>query len=80
MAYIKRQKYTIIDNNEMKKELLARMQENGVPSAKARQLIYYPIPMSLIRWAKWLDPDDCETYLEPYNKEENDEENDYMGF
>ena len=76
MAYIKRGKYTVTSDNELKKELLERLSEKEIPSAKARQLVYYPAPMSLIRWARWLDPEECEIYLEPYNEEDNDN----MGF
>lgn len=70
MAYIKREKYTIINDNDIKKELLETMLEKGVPSIKARQLVYYPVPMSLIRWSKWLDPEDCEKYLEPVDSDD----------
>ena len=75
MGYVKREKYTIINDNDLKKELLERLVEKGIPSIKARQLVYYPVPMSLIRWAKWLDPEECELYLEPYETESED-----MGF
>ena len=30
---------------------------------KARQLVYYPTPMSLIRWGKWLTPIEIDKYL-----------------
>lgn len=73
MAYIKREKYTISSDNDLKKELLEVLLEKGIPSVKARQLVYYPVPMSLIRWSKWLDPSECEMYLEPV-------ESDDMGF
>ena len=76
MAYIKREKYTIINDNDLKKELIDVLIEKGISSVKARQLVYYPTPMSLIRWAKWLDPSECEMFLEPYNKEESED----MGF
>ena len=70
MSYVKREKYTIVNDSDLKKELLQILLEKGVPSAKARQLIYYPVPMSLIRWARWLDPDECEKYLESYDSED----------
>ena len=76
MAYIKREKYTISSDNDLKKELLEVLLEKGIPSVKARQLVYYPVPMSLIRWSKWLDPSECEMYLEPVESDENDD----MGF
>lgn len=71
MAYIKREKYTIINDDDLKKELLDVLIEKGIPSVKARQLVYYPVPMSLIRWAKWLDPSECTMFLEPLEKEED---------
>lgn len=73
MAYIKREKYTVINDDELKKELLDVLLEKGTPSVKARQLVYYPVPMSLIRWAKWLEPSECTMFLEPYD-EENQED------
>lgn len=78
MAYIKREKYTIIDDNDLKKELLEILKQRGVASAKARQLVYYPVPMSLIRWARYLDPEDMDVYLELYI--ENGENQDDFGF
>lgn len=90
MAYIKREKYTVIDDDDVKKEMLKALEEKGISSMKARQLVLYPTPMSLIRWAKWLDPGECKMFLEPYNEEEvqneyveeeeNDESQDYFGF
>lgn len=75
MAYIKREKYTVVNDNELKKELLEVLLEKGIKSSKAKQLVYYPIPMSLIRWSNYLDPSECEMFLEPYN--ENDENQDF---
>lgn len=74
MAYIKREKYTIINDNDLKKELLDVLLEKGVPSVKAKQLVYYPVPMSLIRWAKWLEPSECDMFLEPYNEDGNQDD------
>lgn len=71
MAYVKREKYTIVNDDELKKELLDVLLEKGIPSVKARQLVYYPVPMSLIRWAKWLDPSECTMFLEPLEKDED---------
>lgn len=76
MAYIRREKYTVVSDNDLKKELLEVLLAKGIPSVKARQLVYYPVPMSLIRWSKWLDPSECEMYLEPAESEESDD----MGF
>lgn len=73
MAYMKRQKMTIIDDNDMKNELLIELNENpNISGAKARQLILFPTPMSAIRWAKWLTPAQIEKYLVPF-VEENEE-------
>ena len=70
MAYVKREKYTIIEDDELKKELLDVLMEKGISTTKARQLVYYPVPMSLIRWARYLDPSECTMFLEPYNENE----------
>ena len=70
MAYIKREKYTVVNDNDLKKELLDVLLSKGTPSVKARQLVYYPVPMSLIRWSKYLDPNECDMYLEPYESED----------
>lgn len=78
MAYIKREKYTIINDSDLKKELLDVLLEKGITSVKAKQLVYYPVPMSLIRWSRYLDPSECDMFLEPYN--ENDENQEDFGF
>ena len=70
MAYMKREKYTVVNDNDLKKELLELLLSKDIPSVKARQLVYYPIPMSLIRWSRYLDPSECEMYLEPYESED----------
>lgn len=78
MAYIKREKYTVINDSDLKKELLDVLLEKGIKSVKARQLVYYPIPMSLIRWSRYLDPSECDMFLEPYS--ENGENQEDFGF
>lgn len=78
MAYIKREKYTVINDSDLKKEFLDVLLEKGIPSVKAKQLVYYPVPMSLIRWSRYLDPSECDMFLEPYN--ENDENQEDFGF
>ena len=78
MAYIKREKYTVINDSDLKKELLEVLLEKGITSVKAKQLVYYPVPMSLIRWSRYLDPSECDMFLEPYN--ENDENQEDFGF
>lgn len=78
MAYVKREKYTVINDGELKKELLNVLLDKGIASVKARQLVYYPVPMSLIRWSRYLEPNECDMFLEPYN--ENDENQEDFGF
>lgn len=78
MSYVKREKYTVTSNGDLRKELLDVLLEKGVKSSKARQIVYYPIPMSLIRWSKYLDPSECSMFLEPYN--ENGENQEDFGF
>ena len=78
MAYIKREKYTVINDSDLKKELLDVLLEKGITSVKAKQLVYYPVPMSLIRWSRYLDPSECDMFLESYN--ENDENQEDFGF
>lgn len=78
MAYIKREKYTIINDSDLKKELLELLLEKGISNSKVKQLVYYPVPMSLIRWSKYLDPVECDMFLEPYN--ENGENQEDFGF
>ena len=72
MAYQKRFKYTIIDDNNLKQELLEILENLGtISKAKARQLVYYPVPMSLIRWSNYLTPAQAEKYLVPFEEETN---------
>lgn len=83
MAYIKREKMVV--RKDKFEDFINLMIEKGVPSMKAKQLVYYPTPMSLIRWAKWLTPEECEEYLvleSEANEIEMDENYDYddMGF
>lgn len=64
MAYEKRKLYTITDDLDLKTELLeALYDKEDVSTIKARQLVYYPTPMSLIRWGKWLTPIEIDRYL-----------------
>lgn len=81
MAYIKRGKYTVIDDDVIKSEMLDALIEKGIADNKARQLVFYPVPMSLIRWARWLNPSEIKLFLEPF-KEENttNEETEDFGF
>lgn len=72
MAYIKREKYTVVEDDDLKKELLDTLLEKGLNKSKAKQLVYYPTPMSLIRWSNYLEPSECTMFLEPYNNDEED--------
>lgn len=82
MAYIKREKYTVIDDDVVKSEMLDALIEKGIAVNKARQLVFYPVPMSLIRWSKWLEPSEFKLFLEPADKQENatNEETEDFGF
>lgn len=75
MAYIKRDKYIVINDNDVKKELLKILKEKGIQSTKAKELVFYPRPMSLIRWSNYLEPDEMDEYLELYVENEEN-----MGF
>lgn len=74
MAYIKREKYTVTDDLNLKKEMLQTLLDKDIPTVKARQLVYYPVPMSLIRWARWLEPSECSMFLVPFEEPEEVEE------
>ena len=70
MAYEKRKLYTVSDDLDTKAELLETLYEKeNVSTIKARQLVYYPTPMSLIRWGKWLTPIEMDKYLVEYDDE-----------
>lgn len=72
MAYQKRFKYTIAEDNDLKQELLELLENLGtISKSKARQLVYYPVPMSLIRWGNYLTPAQVEKYLVPFEEETN---------
>ena len=64
MAYIKRNKFAIINNDSIKEELLNELyKSDNISGSKARELVYYANPMSLIRWARYLTPAQTKTYL-----------------
>ena len=65
MAYVKREKYLPNPNTDVLEEMLSTLLENGVASKKARQLVYYPVPMSLIRWSNYLNPQQIKDFLLP---------------
>ena len=68
MAYVKREKYLPNPNTDVLEEMLSTLIENGVASKKARQLVYYPVPMSLIRWSNYLNPQQIKDFLLSENK------------
>ena len=73
MAYMKRTKYTVSDYAEVKDNMLDCILQKGiVSSTKARQLVYYPTPMTLIRWSKYLTAQECAEFLVPYEEDPED--------
>lgn len=65
MAYIKREKYTVKNDDIVKSEMLEALAEKGLPEKKIKQLVFYPTPMSLIRWSNYLEPSEMKLFLEP---------------
>lgn len=88
MAYVARTKMVVKENKY--EEFIELMVNKGVSVTKAKQLVYVPTPMSIIRWSRYLSPNECKEFLVPedyasfeeetenYNTYENvvDEEND----
>lgn len=75
MAYVKRTKYVVSANDNVKDEFINCLIEKGeVTPAKARQLAYYSPAMSLIRWGKYLTPQEAKEFLVPLDDEGNVEE------
>ena len=68
MAYIKKIKYTVKNDDNLKDQLLCILLEKGIPSNKARNLVYYPRPMSIIRWSNYLDTAEMKTFLIPFDE------------
>ena len=74
MAYIKRAKYVIKDNDAIKDELLELLvEEKGLKRTKASQLVFYGVPMSLIRWSNYLKPSEMEMYLVEFNEDADED-------
>lgn len=73
MAYVKRTKYTVKNDDNVKDELLDVLLEKGIPSNKARNLVFYPRPMSLIRWSKYLDATEIRLFLVPFDEDNTNE-------
>lgn len=64
MPYVKRVKYKVSDNDDIKEEFINCLIEKGeITPAKARQLAYYSPSMSLIRWGKYLTPQEAREFL-----------------
>lgn len=75
MPYIKRTKYVVSEDDEIKEEFINCLIEKGeVTPAKARELAYYSPAMSLIRWGKYLTPQEAREFLVQFDNEENTEE------
>ena len=75
MPYVKRTKYKVSDNDDIKEEFINCLIEKGeVTPAKARELAYYSPAMSLIRWGKYLTPQEAREFLVQFDNEENTEE------
>ncbi len=77
MAYKKRDFYKVPDSDIRKDLLLDVLYENGVKSSKARQLVFYSSPMSLLRWSKYLKPSQIEEYLVKIGSDEEKVDNDF---
>lgn len=81
MAYIKRDFYTVPDDGDIKEELLEVLIANGIKETKAKQLVYYPRPMSLIRWSRYLTAKQMEKYLVINDLKDDDyDQEDYINF
>ena len=64
MAYEKRERYVIRNNDDIKEELLdVLINVNNVASTKARQLVFYSKPLTLVRWSAYLTPAQMTKYL-----------------
>ena len=75
MPYIKRTKYIVSEDDEVKEEFINCLIEKGeVTPTKARELAYYSPAMSLIRWGKYLTPQEAREFLIPFDNEEVTEE------
>lgn len=67
MAYSKRTLYVIKDDDNLKEEMLQVLFDLGtVSKSRARQIIFYATPMSLVRWSKYLTASQMRKYLVEY--------------
>ena len=75
MAYVKRTKYVVIEDNEIREEYInCLIEKEEVTPARARELAYYSPAMSLIRWGRYLTPQEAKEFLVPFDGEEATEE------
>lgn len=63
MAYIKRGKYVLTKDKETLANLLEVLTER-FGAVKAKNIVFYSVPMSKKRWSKWLDFNEFDDYLE----------------
>lgn len=72
MGYIERKRYIIVNDDDIKEELLTELYSSDkVKPTKARQLIYYSKPLTLCRWGKYLTIAQIKKYLVPVDDIEN---------
>jgi hypothetical protein len=64
MAYVKKDKYVVRNNGKIQQEMLELLySKEDVSMTKARDLVFYSVPMSKIRWAKWLNAEEICRFL-----------------
>lgn len=64
MAYVKKDKYVVRNNGKSQQEMLELLySREDVSKTKARDLVFYSVPMSKIRWAKWLNAEEIHRFL-----------------
>lgn len=71
MAYVQREKLTVINSAKVREELLDIL--IAIPEMKgnyARKMVFYPTPMSAIRWSRYLTPTEIDKYLCPVGQED----------
>lgn len=75
MAYVKRTKYVVSEDDEIREEFInCLIEKEEVTPARARELAYYSPAMSLIRWGRYLTPQEAKEFLVPFDGEEVTEE------
>ena len=78
MAYHKRKLFVTTPNGDLQNEMIEvlKYKEPKIRGDKIKQLVFEPVPMSKIRWLKWLTPAEMERYLvgyEEFDKTKNDD-------